>query len=87
GWLKPQVPCHVRPLVVFARAKVRAGVSVNGVRVISLSSLTSAIMGRAPSVSAEDVRRYANCLGGIGATMAARSGRRSKGPGERVGVL
>ena len=70
GWLKPQSPCHVRPLVVFVRAKVRVGAAVEGVRIIGLSSLTDAIMGRAPSLSDEDIRRYARRLSGLDAAAA-----------------
>ncbi len=62
AWLKPQVPCHVRPLVVFSRAKVRVRRSIGGVRVIALASLTDTITDRAPSLSTEEIRRYVERL-------------------------
>ena len=74
GRLKPQVPCHVRPLVVFARAKVRVQTAVGGVWVVALSSLTDTIVGRAPSLSPEDIRRYAERLEGLDITVASRPG-------------
>ncbi|MHB8106753.1 MAG: nuclease-related domain-containing protein [Candidatus Cryosericum sp.] len=66
GQLKPRVPCHVRPLLVFVRARVRVPTAVNGVRVITLSSLADAIVGRAPSLSPEDIQCYVERLGGSG---------------------
>jgi Nuclease-related domain len=71
GLLKPQVPCHVRPLVVFTRAKVRVAAAVGGVRVIALSSLSDTIVGRAASLSREDIRRYVGRLEGLGIKVAS----------------
>ena len=87
GWLKPQIPCHVRPLVVFVRAKVRVATAVEGVRIIDLSSLTDAIMDRAPSLSDEDIRRYARRLSGLDAAAAVGPARARRGtPGASRGV-
>jgi hypothetical protein len=72
GRLQPQVPCHVRPLVVFARAKVRVQTAVGGVRVVALSSLIDTIVGRAPSLSPEDIRRYTGRLEGFDIAVASR---------------
>jgi hypothetical protein len=79
GRLKPQVPCHVRPLVVFVRAKVRVRTAVGGVRVVALSSLIDAIVGRAPSLSPEDIRRYARRLEGLDIAVASQPAQESRG--------
>jgi len=78
GRLKPQVPCHVRPLVVFARAKVRVRTAVEGVRVVALSSLIDAIVGREPSLSPEDIRRYTERLEGLDIAVASRPAQESR---------
>ena len=60
--LSPQVQCHVRPIVVFARAKVRVRSLIDGVRVIPLSSLADSVTGRATCLSRSDIQRYVQCL-------------------------
>jgi hypothetical protein len=78
GRLKPQVPCHVRPLVVFVRAKVRVRTAVEGVRVVALSSLIDAIVGRVPSLSPEDIRRYTGRLESLDIAVASRPAQESR---------
>lgn len=65
AWLKPQIPCHVRPLVVFSKAKVRVRRPIGGVRIIALVSLMDTITGRAPSLSVEEIQRYVERLEGM----------------------
>ena len=60
--LSPQVQCHVRPVVVFARAKVRVRSLIDGVRVIPLSSLTESVTARATCLSRDDIEHYVQCL-------------------------
>lgn len=79
GRLKPQVSCHVRPLVVFTRAKVRVQTAVGGVRVVALSSLIDTIVGRELSLSPEDIRRYAGRLEGLEIAVASRLARELRG--------
>jgi hypothetical protein len=64
GRLNPQVPCHVRPVVVFVRAKVRVRTLVDGVRIVPLALLIDVIMERAASLSPEEILRYVKCLEG-----------------------
>jgi hypothetical protein len=75
GRLNPQVQCHVRPLVVFTRARVRVQTAVGGVRIVALSSLIDTIVSREPSLSPEDIGRYAERLEDIGISSASRSAR------------
>jgi hypothetical protein len=75
GRLKPRVSCHVRPLVVFTRAKGRVQTAVGGVWVVALSSLIDTIVSREPSLSPEDIGRYAERLEDIGISSASRSAR------------
>jgi hypothetical protein len=79
GRLKPQVPCHVRPLVVFTRAKVRVQAAVEGVRVVALSSLIDTIVGRELSLLPEDIRRYAGCLEGLEIAVASQPAQELRG--------
>lgn len=79
GRLQPQVPCHVRPLIVFVRAKVRVQTAVGGVRVVALSSLIDTIVGRAPSLSPEDIRQYTGRLEGFDIAVASRLARELRG--------
>jgi hypothetical protein len=79
GRLKPQVSCHVRPLVVFTRAKVRVQTAVAGVRVVAFSSLIDTIVGRELSLSPEDIRRYAGRLEGLETAVASRLARELRG--------
>jgi hypothetical protein len=72
GRLNPQVQCHVRPLVVFTRAKVRVQTAVRGVRVVALSSLIDTIIDREPSLSPEEIGRYAGRLEGPGISSASQ---------------
>lgn len=60
--LSPQVLCHVQPVVVFARAKVRVRARIDGVKVIPLASLADAVMQRATCLSPGEVRRCVQCL-------------------------
>jgi hypothetical protein len=75
GLLNPQVQCHVRPLVVFTRAKVRVLTAVGGVRIVALSSLIDTIVSREPSLSPEDVGQYAGRLEGLGISSTSRGAR------------
>ena len=79
GRLQPQVPCHVRPLVVFARAKVRVQPAVGGVRIVALSSLIDTIVGHAPSLSPEDIRQYTGRLEGFDIAVPSRTTRELRG--------
>jgi hypothetical protein len=63
GRLRPQVPCHVRPVVVFVRARVRVRATIEGVRVVPLTSLADVITERAACLSREEIRRYVKRLG------------------------
>jgi len=60
--LGPQVLCHVRPVVVFARAKVRVRARIDGVKVISLTSLADTVTQRTTCLSHGEVRRCVQCL-------------------------
>jgi hypothetical protein len=60
--LKPQVPCHVRPIIVFVRARVRIREAVEGVRVVSLASLADVILERDACLSPGETQHYVNCL-------------------------
>jgi len=72
GRLNPQVQCHVRPLVVFTRAKVRVQTAVGGVRIVALSSLIDTIIDRELSLSPEEIGRYAGRLEGPGISSASQ---------------
>lgn len=84
AWLKPQVPCHVRALVVFSRAKVRVRRSIGGVRVVALASLTDTITDRAPSLSTEEIRRYVERLDSAIALQSTRARRRTSAGGSEM---
>lgn len=87
AWLKPQVPCHVRALVVFSRAKVRVRRSIGGVRVVALASLTDTITDRAPSLSTEEIRRYVERLESPIALQSTRARRRTSAGGSEMTFL
>jgi hypothetical protein len=65
GWLSSAGPCHVRPVVVFVKAKVRVRSRVEGVRVVGLFSLVETIVGRVPCLSTKDILQYAAQLEGV----------------------
>ena len=50
-----------------------------GVRVVALSSLIDTIVGRAPSLSSEDIRRYTGRLEGFNIAVASRPARELRG--------
>lgn len=71
--LKTQVPCHIQPLVVFSRAKVRIRTAVFGVRVIPISALMDTIADRGPVLSSGEILRCAARLNDLGIATASRS--------------
>jgi len=62
GKLRPGIPCHVRPVIVFARAQVRIRTAVEGVQVVPLGALTDIITGRSTSLTCNDVQIYVERL-------------------------
>lgn len=62
GRLRPEIPCHVRPVIVFARAQVRMRAAVEGVQVVPLGALADIITERSTSLTCSDVQLYVERL-------------------------
>ncbi len=72
GVVRPQV--HIRPIVVFTRAKVRVRATVEGVRIVPLTALTEVITERAACLSPEEIERYVRHLDGAEKPVPLRKG-------------
>lgn len=73
--LAPAGVQSVQPMLVFARAKVRAGKPVHGVRICALASLRTALEDGPPTLSSEEVKLLSALIaktgtGGISASRA-----------------
>jgi len=79
GRLSPAGLCHVRPVIVFVKAKVRVKTRIEGVRAIGLSSLIDTIVGRVPRLSAQDILQYTAQLEGVDTTVSSRPARDARG--------
>lgn len=69
--------CGIQPVLVFARASVRASRSIHGIRICALRSLYPLITDPAPTLSAEQVEQLLNLFEGADAARTAYARSRS----------
>ena len=79
GRLSSAGSCHVRPVVVFVKAKVRVKTRIEGVRVIGLFSLIDTIVGCVPCLSTPDILHCAEQLESVDTAVPSRPARDTRG--------